>query len=133
MGPNGNLPAYLKQEVNSQSNLGGDITAGGGFSRFYATPSWQSYARDKYFATIASGTSPTAGYNRYGRGYPDVAMLGMRFNVFTSQQLTTLSGTSASAPLFAAMVSLVNAARLSKGLTSLGFLNPTLYSNSSQV
>jgi len=37
------------------------------------------------------------------------------------------SGTSAAAPVFAAMVTLANSARLDAGKAPLGFLNPALY------
>lgn len=40
----------------------------------------------------------------------------------------SVSGTSASAPAVAGMFSLINAARIAEGKTSLGWLNPTLYS-----
>lgn len=42
-----------------------------------------------------------------------------------------ISGTSASAPVFAGMVSLVNAARLEQGKGPLGWLNPALYQQAS--
>ena len=41
--------------------------------------------------------------------------------------VTTVGGTSASSPTFASVISLVNDARLAKGMSSLGFLNPWLY------
>lgn len=42
--------------------------------------------------------------------------------------LSTNTGTSAAAPAFAAIISLLNDARLRAGRPSLGFLNPLLYS-----
>jgi len=39
-----------------------------------------------------------------------------------------VSGTSASAPLFAGIIANLNALRISRGLPKLGFLNPWLYS-----
>lgn len=42
--------------------------------------------------------------------------------------ITTVGGTSASAPNFAAVVALINDALLAKGKPSLGFLNPWIYS-----
>jgi hypothetical protein len=47
--------------------------------------------------------------------------VGAKFN------LTSVSGTSASAPVFAGVLALVNSARLSKGLGSVGWATPTLY------
>jgi hypothetical protein len=45
----------------------------------------------------------------------------------------TLFGTSASAPVVAGMVALVNSARLSMGKSALGWINPSLYSLSSSI
>lgn len=39
------------------------------------------------------------------------------------------SGTSASAPIFASMINLINGERIAAGKSSLGFLNPSLYKN----
>jgi len=39
-----------------------------------------------------------------------------------------VSGTSASSPTVAGMISMINYARIKAGKSSLGFLNPTLYS-----
>ena len=43
-----------------------------------------------------------------------------------------LYGTSASAPVFAGMVALVNAARLAAGKGGLGWINPALYANAAK-
>ena len=40
-----------------------------------------------------------------------------------------VSGTSASTPVFAGLVSLVNAQRLQAGRSTLGWLNPSIYAN----
>lgn len=40
-----------------------------------------------------------------------------------------IGGTSASNPIFASVIALVNDNRLSKGKKTLGFLNPLLYAN----
>ena len=41
--------------------------------------------------------------------------------------ITFVDGTSASAPVMAAFVSLVNAQRKSKGMSTMGYINPFLY------
>ncbi|KAK7470305.1 hypothetical protein VKT23_001736 [Stygiomarasmius scandens] len=66
--------------------------------------------------------------SRYGRAAPDVAAQGRRFRVWVSGQPISVGGTSASSPTFAGVVALLNDARIAKGLPSLGFLNPLLYS-----
>lgn len=119
------------EEIACASNTGGLITTGGGFSGYYKQPSWQKSAVDDYFKVA---TSPAAGYNSEGRGYPDVAMAGHNYQVTVGGQTLIESGTSASTPVLAGMVSLVNSARLASGKPPLGFLNPSLYSaNSSAI
>jgi tripeptidyl-peptidase-1 len=46
-----------------------------------------------------------------------------------SQQQQAFFGTSASAPVVASMVSIVNSLRELKNLSTIGFINPTLYEN----
>ena len=108
-----------------QADLGGVITSGGGFSNLNPRPFWQDHAVQSYFMQ-----QPYSGaFNRDGRGYPDVSLLGFNYESVIGGVNYAGSGTSASAPVFAAMVSLVNAARLSRGLGPLGFLNILLYSS----
>jgi tripeptidyl-peptidase-1 len=107
------------------------IFSGGGFSDRFPRPAYQNTAVSSYLKKL--GTKWQNLYNAGGRGFPDVAAQGMNFHVIdkngTNVQLNELfSGTSASAPTFAAIVSLLNNARLSEGQAPLGFLNPWLYS-----
>lgn len=118
-------PESGKPEVVCQSDKGGQITSGGGFSEYYARPSWQENFVNGYF----THKTPYPGYNRGGRGYPDVTALGHNYYVYTGGKLGGGSGTSAAAPLVASMVSLVNAARVQAGLSTLGFINPALYNS----
>eukprot|EP01036_Dinobryon_divergens_P026723 gene26723-35403_t len=59
-----------------------------------------------------------------GRGYPDVSALGHNFVVGLAGNFTAVSGTSASSPLM-----LANAARLSKGMSLVGWVNPAVYAS----
>ena len=110
------------------SAVSGVITSGGGFSAFYDRPWWQQAAVTKYLASV-QGTSalPQAGFNIQGRAYPDVSFVGARYSVQVQGSLASIYGTSASAPVFAAMVSLVNALRKKKNKRPIGWINPTLY------
>lgn len=54
-------------------------------------------------------------------------MLGSSYQVVFGNYIITIYGTSASAPVFAGLVSLVNAIRSAEGRPPIGFLNPTLY------
>ena len=72
---------------------------------------------------------PAALFNASGRASPDVAALGEGFQVYVNGRAESVGGTSASSPTFAAMVSLINEARLKAGKPPMGFLNPFLYAN----
>ena len=108
--------------------LGTSITSGGGFSSSYPRPSWQDTAVSGYFtAAAAAGQSPPAGYATNGRGYPDISLAGLSYEVVVGGKKYLVSGTSASCPAFAGFISTINAARIAKGKGSVGFLNPALY------
>jgi len=122
-------PEVGQPEIASQSQLGGVITTGGGFSNVFARPSWQSHAVPDYFNILTSANSlPQTGYNTSGRGYPDISLIGVQYQVIVGGQQMSLFGTSASSPVLAAFVSLLNSYRMAQGKGPVGFLNPTLYS-----
>jgi len=100
--------------------------SGGGFSNYFATPSYQANATAAYLS--AFGTTYTGLYNKTGRGYPDVSAQGQSFQVVIGGQTSSVTGTSASTPTFAAVISLLNDYRIANGKSPLGFLNPLLYS-----
>jgi len=101
--------------------------SGGGFSNYFATPSYQADTVAAYMATLGSTNSGM--YNKTGRGYPDVSALGTGYQVVVNGETTSIGGTSASSPTFASVISLLNDYLISRGKKPLGFLNPFLYSN----
>lgn len=121
MGPNKG-----SSEVTCQSNKGGIITSGGGFSTYFNQSSWQVKAVSDYLKSDDNYANP--GYNPLGRGYPDVSLIGVEYAVIVDGEVNYIYGTSCSSPVFAAFISILNAARSQQGYPSLGFLNPTLYS-----
>lgn len=95
--------------------------SGGGFSEYFPAPKYQK-------ATVAAYVKSLGGkydglYNKKGRGYPDVAAQGNRDAIVWAGNITTVGGTSASSPTFAAVIALVNDALLAAGKPVLGFLN----------
>ena len=58
----------------------------------------------------------------------DVSMNGHNCGILLGGQFFPVDGTSASAPFFAAFVTLMNDIRLLAGNSPLGFLNPLIYS-----
>jgi tripeptidyl-peptidase-1 len=97
----------------------------GGFSDFFKRPSYQDKAVPEYLKKL--GDKWTGLYNPEGRGIPDVAAQGQDFRVVDHGYTVPVGGTSASAPVFASVVALLNNARLAAGKPVLGFLNPWIY------
>ncbi len=123
------VPPPGDSEIACQSHLGGVITTGGGFSTYYPTPAWQKATVDLYFTRIKQTSQlPTVGYNPKGRGYPDVSFNGVDYQVVIGSNTVSIYGSSASAPVFAGMITLVNTLRRAAGFPTVGFINPTLYS-----
>jgi tripeptidyl-peptidase-1 len=113
-------------EVACSSATGGLITTGGGFSDYFSQPSWQSAAVKHYLST-APNLPPSGQFNAQGRGYPDVAFLGHNFDIIVGGSTYEGSGTSASSPNFAGMMTLINGRRIKAGKQPIGFLNKILY------
>ncbi len=122
-------PETGKAEMVCSSSTNGIITSGGGFSTIVSRPSWQNNTINSYFSIIKDSVdAPTFGYNLEGRAYPDISFIGVNYQVLIDGATYSVYGTSASTPVFAAFVTLINSARLAKKLPSIGFINPTLYS-----
>ncbi|KLJ05472.1 hypothetical protein EMPG_11051 [Blastomyces silverae] len=98
----------------------------GGFSDRYSRPAYQDEAVSAYLAQL--GNKWEGLYNPAGRGFPDVAAQSAQFQIIDHGRPIYASGTSASAPVFAAVVANLNSIRLAQGKPVLGFLNPLLYS-----
>ena len=98
----------------------------GGFSNIFAQPSYQADAVAAYLKTL--GNTNSGLFNPKGRAFPDVAMQSRDIAIIAAGQGETMLGTSASSPMFASMVALVNEQLLDAGQPTLGFLNPLLYS-----
>lgn len=103
----------------------------GGFSNYYAQPEWQKDAVEKYLAGSSASTgvkeNPWFAWNASGRAYPDLTLLGTDYLVINAGSPNPTKGTSASTPVIAAMITLLNDIRLKNGKPVLGFLNPILY------
>lgn len=98
----------------------------GGFSNYFPRPSYQEEAVSAY--TQYLGSTYEGRYNSSGRGIPDVAALAVNFTIIWSEPDKLINGTSASGPVFASIVALLNDQLISAGKAPLGFLNPILYS-----
>ena len=94
---------------------GGGWAGGGGVSVVFAAPPYQSKA----------GAPKSLVSGKRGRGIPDIAMSANNYFTRVHGVDAPSGGTSAVAPLMAALVALLNQA---KG-KNVGFLNPFLYAN----
>ncbi|KAK8018040.1 hypothetical protein PG991_007230 [Apiospora marii] len=99
----------------------------GGFSDIWPRPAYQETPVGIYLQNL--GDQWAGLYNQSGRGFPDVAAQAEHFLIVDRYTMRPVSGTSASAPTFAAIISLLNNARMKNGLSPMGFLNPWLYSS----
>ncbi|EDQ87539.1 uncharacterized protein MONBRDRAFT_37973 [Monosiga brevicollis MX1] len=98
---------------------------GGGFSNFYAQPTYQADAVKAY---MNSGKAPASRYfNASGRAYPDVSAFATNFEIAYMGSFVGVDGTSCATPTFAGVVAQLNDVRILAGKSPLGFLNPLLY------
>lgn len=100
--------------------------SGGGFSDLWPQPWYQKEAVSGYLSQL--GDRWKGLYDPKGRGFPDIAAQGTDFLVVVKGAQQPIGGTSASTPVMASIVALLNAQRLQSGKPTLGFLNPWLYS-----
>jgi tripeptidyl-peptidase-1 len=100
--------------------------SGGGFSSIFPQPSWQSKAVKKYLQKYAPKYGESV-FNSSGRAFPDVSALGLNLATVYLNKTRGVGGTSASAPIFASIINLLNEERMEAGKGPIGFLNPTIY------
>lgn len=117
--------------------------SGGGFSNVFGIPSYQRDAVSAYFDQVES-TLGFSGYHHFvengnfsgvggglyhhgGRAYPDVGAVGDRQVVYSNGSWWLVGGTSLSAPVWGAILTLVNEERIAAGKSTVGFIHPILY------
>ncbi|KAJ7087067.1 subtilisin-like protein [Mycena epipterygia] len=105
-----------------------DFPSGGGFSNNFARPAWQDAAVQNYLDNFVPDYAASV-FNRSGRAYPDVSANGWPLVIAEGGGFVHSGGTSASAPIFAAVIAAVNDARIAAGKSTVGFINPALYSD----
>jgi hypothetical protein len=126
---NGELPPTEGVWSEGVQKEGG--STGGGLSKKFAMPSYQSSAASSLGVINGnSKASPSPCGASLCREVPDVsadASAATGYVVFTENKWGVSGGTSAATPLWAAFASLVNASAACHG-TPIGFANPALYS-----
>ncbi|RFU35037.1 hypothetical protein B7463_g1305, partial [Scytalidium lignicola] len=103
---------------------------GSGFSNYFPRPLYQDAVVPQYVKGLHGLYDGL--YNKNGRAYPDLSAQSLYFGFVWNATIGTISGTSASSPLTASIISLVNDALIASGKPTLGFLNPWLYAKGHQ-
>eukprot|EP01133_Synstelium_polycarpum_P001425 gene1425-1653_t len=116
-------------EISVSVDHGMMWTTGGGISNTSSRPWYQDTFVTEYFDELANLdlVPPASLYSAGGRSYPDVATVGHNLFIVNDNEWMTVDGTSASAPIFGGMVTILNDVRMNAGKSPLGFMNPLLY------
>jgi kumamolisin len=125
--------SYQSETVWNGGFLGG--AGGGGLSQFWKQPSWQTGpgVKNQYSngmretPDVSLDADPATGYPIYCTAGTSCNGSGGIIGGGTSGGWITVGGTSAAAPMWAAMVALANQQAAKVGKKALGFLNPALY------
>jgi hypothetical protein len=97
---------------------GSYVGSSGGISSYYSIPTWQTG-----ISMAANGGATTY------RNIPDVALIADNvFEFYGNGSTQTTGGTSCAAPLWAAMTALINQQAVAAGKSTVGFVNPAIYS-----
>ncbi|KAF7193047.1 Tripeptidyl-peptidase sed3 [Pseudocercospora fuligena] len=124
-----NEMAATQQTVEGVINKASLIASGGGFSNYFERPDYQSTMVPAYIDShVPSSYRNLSGFNASGRGIPDLSAFSTSFPTVTNNSTIPVGGTSAAAPLWAAIITLLNDYEISRGRPTLGFINPWLYS-----
>lgn len=106
-------------EETGWSDTNNNGASGGGISQVFAVPGYQK----DLVLPVKPGDHP-------GRGVPDVALNAdpdTGYAVVFQGNQTVVGGTSASAPVWAALCAILNQARQAHGKGPIGYMNPHIY------
>lgn len=110
---------------------GGQGAGGGGISRLWPMPSWQSTAHvPGVLNRYSTGSICGAPTGSQCREVPDVTASADELHgdtIVYGGEWTTIGGTSAAAPKWAALLALTNSYCATRGLSRVGFAAPDLY------
>ena len=111
--------------------LSGQVaSSGGGFSNVFLAPPYQLPNVASYKEIEKDHLDEISDhFNSTGRGYPDMAARADDYVIVSNGKWKPISGTSASNPVFASIITLINSDRMHSGKGPVGFINPVLYSN----
>jgi len=117
----------VQDDVGTTTGETAWLYSGGGFSIYFPTPDWQQEAVSSYLNREDITFPDESRFTSTGRAYPDISAQSVDYVIAYDSAFYLVSGTSASSPAVAGMISMINYGRLKEGKSSLGFLNPSLY------
>lgn len=94
---------------------------------YEARPAYQASVVKQYLTNDTIPKPPSSSFNPANRGFPDVGAIGSTILIQLNGSPTLVGGTSASAPIWAGVLSLLNQHLLEAGKSPIGFANPLLY------
>ena len=125
------IPAASTNETTFRKVISGQLfSSGGGFSNTFLAPPYQVPNVASYKRIEKEDLDEIEDrFNSTARGYPDVAVRADDYWVVSNGKWKRISGTSASNPVFASIITLINSERMHTGEGPVGFINQVLYSN----
>jgi len=118
---------FIDNEITKGERATTQFGSGGGFYCDVPMPEWQKNVVQAYLENKHAGLPRPKDFCSTGRATPDLAALGEGYQVMIDGNTMNVGGTSASSPLVAGLISLLNEHRLQNSGSPLGFLNPLLY------
>ncbi|KAI0975171.1 peptidase S8/S53 domain-containing protein [Xylaria arbuscula] len=122
------LPA--NGSVGDREVVAYDFSPGGGFSNLFPLPDYQAAAIASYYSEHDPGYNSSRYNNsQAARGFPDLAVAAQNFVTGIDGGFQAFTGTSAAAPTFGAIITLINGERIKAGKGPVGFLNEVFYAH----
>jgi len=120
--------ATSSNEEAAMSTNNAHYDTGGGFSSIQSRPSYQDEVVQQYLNSDLKKPSLNF-WNSSNRGYPDVSAVGASVAIINAKEpaVQLVGGTSASAPIIAGLLTLINQDQLNNNRPPIGFANPLLY------
>ncbi|KAG9312119.1 peptidase S8/S53 domain-containing protein [Chiua virens] len=104
------------------------IYSSGGWSNYFAMPDYQKSAVKYYLANYYPDCPPDI-WNSTGKlcAFPDISANGANYVIAVDGEFELVYGTSCSSPVSAAIFTMINDAHLVAGKSTIGFINPMIY------
>jgi tripeptidyl-peptidase-1 len=128
--PGTNIARALANHSQPEQVLATVAHSGGGFSNVFDLPTYQAKTVKDWFKSHPPVyDSDLYNSSQSTRAYPDISANGANFAFSVGAEWELTYGTSASAPVLASILTLINQERLKAGKSVVGFINPTAYAH----